>query len=125
MKKVSLPCLHPHFIPTRKGNLAVSCGKCIPCQNAKRARLNLLLDLESQGAKYCEFLTNTYSDDFIPWIYFSDVYFGMTFENYRDMRFPRHFGDRFINRVLRGKNLRVHDNNYSHYYCLPPFGGLS
>ena len=125
MKKVFLPCLHPHFIQTRKGNMSVGCGKCIPCQNAKRARLNLLLDLESEGSKYCEFLTLTYSDEFVPWIDFSDVYFGMTFETYRTMRFPRHFGDRYVNRVLRGKSIRVHDNKYSKYYTLPVFGGVS
>jgi hypothetical protein len=125
MRKVFLPCLHPHFIQTRKGNIAVGCGKCIPCQNAKRARLNLLLDLEAEGSKFCEFITLTYSDEFVPWIDFSDVYYGMTFETYRDMRFPRHFGDRYINRVLRGKSIRVHDTKYSQYFTLPVFGGVS
>lgn len=104
--------------------MAVGCGKCIPCQNAKRARLNLLLDLEAEGSKYCEFITLTYSDEFVPWIDFSDVYYGMTFETYRAMRFPRHFGVRYINRVLRGKRIRVRDNKYSEYYTLPIFGGL-
>jgi hypothetical protein len=49
----------------------------------------------------------------------------MTFETYRDMRFPRHFGDRYINRVLRGKSIRVHDTKYSQFFTLPVFGGVS
>ncbi len=91
MKKVFLPCLHPHFINTAKGGINVACGKCIPCQNAKRSRLNLLLDLEAEGSKFCEFITLTYSDEFVPWIDFSESKYVWAFEPYSDMRFPRHF----------------------------------
>lgn len=125
MKKIFLPCLHPHFINTSKGGINVACGKCIPCQNAKRARLNLLLDLESGGSKYCEFITLTYSDEFVPWIDFSESKYVWAFEPYNSMRFPRHFGDRYINRVLNGRVMRIRDNNYSSWFTLPFGGALS
>lgn len=124
MKKVFLPCLHPHIINTAKGNINVACGKCIPCQNAKRSRLNLLLDLEAEGSKYCEFITLTYSDEFCPWIDFTNAMYGRTFENYDTMRFPIHFGDRYVNRYLRGKYIKVRDNNYREFYTLPLGGAL-
>lgn len=125
MRKIFLPCLHPHFINTRKGGLNVACGKCIPCQNARRARLNLLLDLESEGSKYCEFITLTYSDEFVPWIDFSESKFVWAFEPYDSMRFPRHFGDRYVNRFLNGRLMRFHDSKYPSWYVLPFGGALS
>nr|DAH92291.1 MAG TPA: Replication associated protein [Microviridae sp.] len=125
MKKVFLPCLHPYIINTARGNINVACGKCIPCQNAKRSRLNLLLDLEAEGSKYCEFITLTYSDEFCPWIDFTDAMYGCTFEYYNTMRFPLHFGDRYVNRYLKGKYIKVRDNTYREFYTLPLGGALS
>jgi hypothetical protein len=66
--KPFISCSHPIAIPTKKGTTFVSCNKCVQCLQAKVSSTTLMLDLEAKYNKYVEFITLTYSHDFIPYI---------------------------------------------------------
>lgn len=51
---------------SRHNRIFVPCGKCVPCQNTKRAALSLKLRLEEQNCKFCYFVTLTFDDDNLP-----------------------------------------------------------
>lgn len=72
--KPFISCNNPVLVHTSKGPLYVNCGHCVQCSNSKRHKLNLLLDLEIQSCKYCEFITLTYSDDFLPYLDFNSFF---------------------------------------------------
>lgn len=100
--KYFISCNHPYKVNTPNGPILVSCNHCTQCQNAKRAKTTLLLDLEAQSHKYVEFLTLTYSDDFVPYVNLQDIeqyieyYNNLSYGHLYEMSFPVHLGDRYI-----------------------------
>nr|DAG78903.1 MAG TPA: Replication associated protein [Microviridae sp.] len=66
--KPFISCSHPIAISSKRGTTYVSCNKCVQCLQAKVSSTTLMLDLEAKYNKYVEFITLTYSDDFIPYI---------------------------------------------------------
>lgn len=112
--KPFISCNNPVRVNTTKGIRFVSCGHCIQCMNAKRSRTSLLLDLEGQHSQYVEFLTLTYSDDFIPRLDFQKYYdnihsLGLSFDD-----IPISFG----NRVVRNFGRISHDTSFDNV-CVP------
>ena len=72
--KPFISCNNPFLVQSSRGPLYVNCGHCVQCSNSKRKKLNLLLDLEIQNCKFCEFLTLTYDDKFLPFIDFNEYF---------------------------------------------------
>lgn len=72
--KPFISCNNPVLVQSSHGPIYVNCGHCVQCSNSKRKTLNLLLDLEIQNCKYCEFITLTYDEKFLPYIDFNEYF---------------------------------------------------
>lgn len=92
--KPFISCNNPVLVRTSKGSRYVNCGHCVQCINAKRKKLNLLLDLEIQNCKYCEFITLTYSDEFLPYLDFNTYFDNMLRYGLNVDVLPVHLGNR-------------------------------
>ena len=123
--KPFISCNHPVRVNTSKGIRFVSCGHCIQCMNAKRSRTSLLLDLEGQHSKYVEFLTLTYSDDFIPRLDFQKYYdniftLGLSFDD-----IPISFGYRVVRNFGRISHDTSFDNVFVPFHIKSKYYGYS
>lgn len=92
--KPFISCNNPVLVHSSKGPLYVNCGHCVQCSNSKRKKLNLLLDLEIQNCKYCEFITLTYSDEFLPYLDFNAYFDNMLTCGLNADFLPVHLGPR-------------------------------
>lgn len=110
--KFFISCNHPVRVNTSKGLRFVPCGHCTQCMNAKRSRTSLLLDLEGQHSRYVEFITLTYSDNFIPRLDFRQYYDNMYNCGLSCDDIPILFG----NRVSRNFGRVLHDNSFDNIY---------
>lgn len=63
-----IKCLHPKKIlnPYTRESLLVPCGKCEACSLQKSAVNTLKCQLECQSSRFNEFVTLTYSDEYVP-----------------------------------------------------------
>ena len=124
--KPFISCNNPVAISTKHGTTYVSCNHCVQCLQAKVSSITLMLDLEAKYNKYVEFITLTYSDDFIPYIdttnpvgwtcnfSYRSIYGG--FRSVADTTFIKqpaaYYPIRFGNRLLKRYNPRTKEYMY-------------
>lgn len=65
-------CEHPKVItnPYTNERIGVSCGECATCRNIKSFKWVQRLEMERACHPYCVFFTLTYSDKYVPKVYF-------------------------------------------------------
>lgn len=59
------------FVRSQGKGYLVPCGKCAGCLERKRQGFLLRAQYEMQAYKYCYFVTLSYSDDFLPYEYYT------------------------------------------------------
>lgn len=112
-------CLHPYTVNTSNGPVIVPCGSCPSCLTAKANYHTSLLDIESQCCKYVEMITLTYSNDFLPYLDFSDIRHQNTSS---DVLVRLHTGKRMVTRFLHGKYVECVDKSFVNPRFFPVYG---
>lgn len=78
------------FNPHTGEYVQTRCGRCDSCRNAFAKKWVNRLDLECQQHKFCYMVTLTYSDDFLPSLFFSEDMNEVVLNRDPDYRIPLH-----------------------------------